>query len=256
MAEERFWEIDLLRGLAVVMMIVYHFVLNYSWLFGKVPYELFWFFFGRLTSTAFITLVGLSLTISYSRASKTTKNERKIFTKYLKRGIKILCLGLIVTVASYLWLSSGFILFGILHFIGVSIILAYPFLLFRKKFGLQNSNAVNFISAIAFIIIGLVFGTFTVAFPWLLPIGITPAVFYTYDYFPIFSWFSLVLVGLYLGNSLYPDGKRSVAMKFFERIKIENPLTKLMCFLGRHSLAIYFMHAPILILIFYIMRFL
>jgi len=256
MAEERYWEIDLLRGLAVVGMVAYHFILNYYWTFGSIPYDITWFMIGRITSITFITLVGLSLTISYSRASKRIKNGRRLFAKYLKRGLKIFCLGLIVTAASYLWLRIGFILFGILHFIGVSIILAYPFLLFGKKSGLRRSNVANLIFAITFIIAGLAFETFAVGFPWLLPIGIAPAGFYTYDYFPIFPWFSLVLIGLYLGNELYPRGERSEELKFFERIKIENPLTKLMCFLGRHSLTIYFLHAPILILVFYILRFL
>lgn len=105
---KRFWEIDFLRGIAVIMMIISNFVFDLTFFGFSYP---------------------LSLTLSYYRAKKL--KLKKLFMKYFKRGMKIFSLGLLITLTTYLYLKEGFIIFGVLHFIGVSIILAYPFLKFK-----------------------------------------------------------------------------------------------------------------------------
>ena len=230
---KRFWEIDFLRGFAVIMMLVFHFFfdLNYFGFFSFDPYW-FWKIFAYLIATIFIFLVGLSLTLSFSRVKKyKTKNELRI--KYLVRGLKIFSLGLIITFITWIFLKQGFIIFGILHFIGVSIILAYPFLKFKY---------LNLFLGIGFILIGLILQNFTFNFYYLLWLGFIPNYFYTLDYFPIFPWFGIILIGIFFGNSFYPEGKRVFNIKEFS-----NLFTKLFCFLGRHSLLIYLVHQPMLI---------
>ena len=66
----RFWEVDFLRGWAIVLMVLFHlaFDLNY---FGAQQIELtsgFWFYLARFTASLFLLLVGVSLTLSHSRA--------------------------------------------------------------------------------------------------------------------------------------------------------------------------------------------
>ena len=65
-----------------------------------------------------------------------------------------------------------------------------------------------------------------------------PANFTTLDYFPLLPWFGLMALGIYCGNLW--AGRKAVAPARSARG---------ICFLGRHSLAIYVIHQPILIVI-------
>jgi len=233
----RYWEIDFLRGIAIMMMIIFHAVFDMNY-FSSYRIDIqsgFWWFFARITASIFIFLVGVSLTLSYSRAIKERKD---LLMKYLYRGLKIFSWGLIITLITWVFFREGFIIFGILHFIGIAIILAYPFI--RHRF-LNPFFGILFIS-LGIYLTGLIFD-----FPWLIWLGFMPQNFYTFDYFPILPWFGLVLLGLFFGNLFYPEGRRRINIK-----EISNPLTKLFCFLGRHSLLIYLIHQPVLIALLYI----
>src|SRR5918911_5675876 len=110
------------------MMVVYHLTYDLD-NFGGYDIESisgFWVRFADATASAFLFLVGISLAISYSRAGA----RQGLFGKYLRRGLRIFAYGMALTVV-FLALGLGVIAFGILHLIGVSIILAYPMLRYR-----------------------------------------------------------------------------------------------------------------------------
>lgn len=232
--EKRFWEVDLLRGLAVVMMIIFHvlFDLDHFGNFDIFVGSGFWHVFAKVTASLFIVLVGISLTLSFSWTRMM--DGQNLFSKYLKRGAKIFSLGLIITIITWFAMGQNFIIFGILHFIGISIILAYPFLRFRY---------LNLFLGALIIALGLLIKRSAVTTTLLLPLGLAPASFYSFDYFPLLPWFGLVLLGIYLGNSVYPD--------FTQRFQIpdhsNHPVIRGFCLLGRNSLAIYLVHQPALI---------
>ena len=95
-------------------------------------------------------------------------------------------LGLLATLATWLYLREGFIIFGILHLIGVSVMLSVLFFRFGKY---------NILLGLLCIAGGSVTGS--VHGPlWLLPLGITPASFTSVDYTPLIPWFGAVLVGI------------------------------------------------------------
>src|SRR5665648_283411 len=130
---QRFWEIDFLRGIAIIMMVLYHLLYNLHYFahYNVNVYSGFWMYFARVTATTFIFLVGVSLSVSFSRTEKIHKDKNKLFTKYLRRGLKVFSWGLIITLVTRIFLGKAFVIFGILHLIGISIILAYPFLKLR-----------------------------------------------------------------------------------------------------------------------------
>ncbi len=231
----RFWEVDLLRGLAVVMMIVFHFFydINYLGIHEVNTSSGFWFYFARITAGLFILLVGVSLVLSSSRAEAQGKGEQ-VFMEFLKRGIWIFSLGLAVTVATYFLVGEGFIVFGILHFIGISIILAYPFL--RLK-------AWNLGLGAAAIAVGLFLQSQSVSYPWLLWLGIAPEGFYTLDYIPIFPWFGVVLIGIFLGDALYGGYRRRFILPDLSALALVSAL----CLLGQNSLFVYLIHQPLIV---------
>jgi uncharacterized membrane protein len=247
---KRFWEIDVLRGLAILMMITYHLIFDLYY-FGVFPFNIssgVWWWFARSTAFLFLFLVGISLTLSYTRAELTEQKQEKknlqektsLFPKYLKRGAKIFSLGLLITLATWIFIPEDFIVFGVLHFIGIAIILEYPFL---------NKKYLNLTLGIIFIIAGFVLAQFTVDYPWLLWVGLKPAGFITVDYFPLLPWLGVVSLGLFAGKTLYPDYKRRFHLPDLSK----NPFTGIFSFLGRHSLLIYLLHQPILIMLLYLM---
>lgn len=237
---ERFWEIDFLRGIAIIAMILFHILYDMYYL-GGYDFNLhsgIWFYFARAVASIFLLLVGISLTLSFSKAKQISKG-RNLFPKYLKRGLTIFSWGLLITVLTWLFYRHGVILFGILHFIGIAIIIAYPLL--RFKF-------LNLVLGSAFIAIGLIIKNFTVSFPWLLWLGLKPENMFTFDFFPIFPWFGVILVGIFLGNLLYPKYKRKFKLPDLSKFSI----VKLFTFLGRHSLFIFLTHQPIVVAILYL----
>lgn len=224
---KRFWEIDFLRGVAVIMMIVFHFLydLNYFAIYQTQLWSGFWLIFERITALIFIFLVGISLTLSYSKHPKVLW--------FVKRGLKIFCCGLLITIATVLFLNQGTIFFGVLHFIGVAVVLSYPFVKYTYK---------NIAIGTALIVIGLYLSTLAFNFPWLMWLGFAPSNFYTLDYFPLLPWFGVVLLGIFAGNKLYKNNKR-----LFKISEVTNPFVRFLCFIGRHSLLIYLLHQPVLI---------
>jgi uncharacterized membrane protein len=233
----RLWELDLFRGVAVVMMILYHLLYDLSY-FGGWSIDVhsgFWLHFAQATAVIFIIIVGISLTLSASKA-RTLGSTKKPFIHFFKRGLKIFSLAMAITLATYFLIGRGFIIFGVLHFIGVAIVLAYPFLELRTF---------NFFAGAVFIIIGLYLQGLAFAVPGLFWLGMVSENFYTLDYFPLFPWFGVVLLGIFLGNSLYRGHQRRVdlpdlSFSFWAR----------QCdALGRNSLLIYLVHQPALVTI-------
>ena len=130
----RFWEIDAMRGVAIITMIVYHTMWD-LWYWRVLPdvvlWEGFWKYWQRFTAGTFLILVGVSLTLVYRRERATPWPRcARIFPKFFWRGLKIFGLGMIITVVVTV-AGVGYVDFGILHLIGISTILAYPLLRFK-----------------------------------------------------------------------------------------------------------------------------
>jgi uncharacterized membrane protein len=137
----------------------------------------------------------------------------------------------------FLVFGMGVVAFGILHLIGVSIILAYPLLRYRY---------VNLFLGLSIIAVGVYIRIegLSSETSWLLPFGVVPENLVMPDYRPLLPWFGVVLLGLFAGNVVYGDGKRP-ALFAGKAPAAARPLLPL----GRNSLFIYLIHQPILILL-------
>ena len=235
----RFWEVDAARGVALLMMVLYHLVYDLDRLggYGLKSTSGFWAAFADVTALVFVFLVGLSLSISFSKAGAAPRSGGKLFGKYLRRGMRIFSYGILITLVFWA-LSFGSVIFGILHLIGVSTVLAYPLLRLR----LPNLFLSLFVIVAGAWVQAEDVGASGIFGVLLAPFGIKPEGLFMPDYRPLLPWFGIVLLGLFFGNVVYKD-RRTLAPGAPGRPAYAAPVS----FLGRHSLFIYLIHQPILI---------
>jgi len=225
----RFWEIDLLRTNAIVVMIAYHTILLIDY-FGirqttqyLYPWFYLWFTGGGGT---FIFLAGVSITIAYSRSNK--------FSPFVRRGLQIFAMGLGITLVTWLIPGPDYVQFGVLHFFGLAFMLAPLFLRFRF---------INLILGIALMIVGFQLRHIYFDVPWLFWLGLKPQGFGSImDYMPLLPWFGLFLAGMFFGKILYPQGNRRFSIPDFN-----NRFVSALTLAGRHPLGIYLAQWPAII---------
>lgn len=223
----RFWEIDFFRGVAICMMVLFHFLwdLNYFGFLQGDIYSGFWGLFQKATMSLFLLVAGVVLAISRQN------NPAAYTTKSLGRGATVFSLGLLITAFTLIFFPGQFIYFGILHLIGASIVLSVPFA------GMKKINALLGASIIA---IPALYDIRSIGQPMLVWLGFAQPM-QTLDFSPVFPWFGVVLIGIALGNFFYEKGGRRVALP-----EPKNSAAGFLQLLGKHSLLIYFTHQIIL----------
>ncbi len=238
-SSERLWEIDALRGVAIIMMVIYHFTYDLDQ-FGSFDIGANtgnWQRFANLTAFMFVSLVGVSLVLSYTRATARLADEWSLAQKYLLRGVRIFGYGMLITVAVWLFAPGGSIIFGILHLIGLSIIFAYPFLRWPKAALPVGAGL---------IVLGIFMGYPRVDFPWLVWLGFRPeGIGSMYDYRPMIPWFGVALLGISAGYLLYRNGIRRFRFPDWSHLGPVRWLSTT----GRYSLAIYLIHQPVILVV-------
>ena len=223
----RYFEIDAFRGLALICMIIYHTICCLYFFTPNVP----WFNpavqSGAPIAAAFIGIAGLSLVL----AKKPAK-------RYLLRGAELIGLGLVITLVTWIFYPSGFVVFGVLSLIGLGTILAIPFVSESVKW------IVPVIVGVVLILLGPLVAQTFLTVPYLLPLGFMPYGFNSIDYEPLIPWFGVMLLGIAAGKLLYPHGVR---IPILEKLGTGPKLLRPLCFLGRHTLIIYLAHVPVII---------
>jgi uncharacterized membrane protein len=212
-------EIDALRGMAIVGMVLFHAAFDMK-ILGILEFEPYgWplIILVRAVQFLFLGLVGVSIALS-----------GRDFKGQLGRGAWIFAWGMVVTVATAMVFPQEYIRFGVLHFIGVSIPIVRLFK--GRKFLAMGAAAVAFG-------VGKYFAHLYVDSNFLLPFGLRGDVFML-DYFPLFPWLAAPLVGLVVGEILYAkrEPTRLASLAHVPGLSA----------VGRHSLAIYLLHQPVL----------
>ena len=222
----RFWEIDLWRTGAVVVMITFHvlFLRNYFGIQYADMNHLYWLWFAGGGGT-FMFLAGLSLTITYAR--------KRSLSGLMLRGVKIFGWGVGITVLTLFIAPDEYVRFGILQFFGIAFILAPFFVRFRYV----NLAAGSGLMAIGFFVW---YHRTAFGFPWL--VWLMPYNFNTMDYWPLLPWFGLFLLGMFSGKMLYPEGNRRFHIPDFD-----GPVASVLTLPGRHPLVIYLAQWPAVI---------
>jgi uncharacterized membrane protein len=235
---QRFIEIDMLRGVAILMMIIGHILWDLDY-FGLLPINSeVYSVLQRTCPPLFFLLVGMSLIVSKKKSDRKSNNDENTYYKHLiVRGLNIFCLGMCLTIGSLIFMPEKIVFFGVLHCIGLSIVISTIFLKYKKYVP---------IFAISFISTGMIFMKIHIQNPTLfhLIIGQHSADLwsYTLDYFPMLPWFGLVLLGISIGDQLYEGTSRKFRMPDLSKYK---PI-KIFQWCGQHSLGLYLVHQPVI----------
>ena len=213
--DNRLTELDSLKALALVMMLVSNFVsdLNFFEIMDVSKGDPWWYL-ARATASLFVCISG----VSYHLANRNNTN----FMKVLKRTKKLFFWAFIITIITFFFQPDAYIQFGVLHLLALASVVAFP--LVKKP------------------ILGLLFG-FSLFFlplssePLSVWLGLREAGFFAVDYFPLNPWLGLFFISMSAAKYIYPDSKSLINISWPEK----------WLWLGRNTLLIYVFHQPFLI---------
>lgn len=228
--------IDEIRGFAILCMVVYHTFYDIVVLFSvDIPafYSPAMNLIRDLFVFGFVFISGASARLSRSN---------------LNRGLICFGLGMGMTVITLLFIPSQPILFGILHCLGICMIL-HPLLgrlvdhlpawlgvgLFLLCFLLTYQLPYRHLGIEGILSFDLPASVYQTSF--LFPIGLPSSEFFSADYFPLLPWLFAFLLGSYFGRWL----KKGNAPAWCKKAHIP-PLA----FVGRHTIWVYLLHQPII----------
>jgi uncharacterized membrane protein len=217
--------VDALRALALLAMIAYHFCYDLRYfgvLHADFEHDPLWLGARALILGAFLAIAGASLVLA-ERAGQTPIE----FWRHV--GVIGACAA-IVSAASYVMFPRTYIWFGVLHAIAVSLVIARPFV---------RHPRVALVIGTSIVIAGVAFSDPAFdnrALGWLGFMTVKP---WTEDYVPLFPWAGVAFCGIAIAHAF---ARRQVpAPAWLTRA----PRWLLWC--GRHTLAIYLLHQPVLL---------
>ncbi|MCP4317163.1 MAG: DUF1624 domain-containing protein [Hyphomicrobiales bacterium] len=229
--KQRLVLIDVARGIALLAMAVYHFTWDLEF-FGYVERGLTtyggWKIFARMIAGSFLFLVGISLVLGHGNAIR--------WRSFSIRLAMIVAAAALITGLTYYAMPDRFIFFGILHCIAVSSVLGLPFL--------RLPAAVSVVAGAAVLFAQPYLASSTFNSDALLWLGLSTVPVLSNDYVPIFPWFGPVLLGIGAAKTAQAAGVFPWLAAIYRG---GNPLGEPVAFAGRHSLAFYLLHQPILI---------
>lgn len=222
--KSRIWELDALRGVCILCVIVVHFLFDLSF-FGGLDLTLpaWYVFIQEYGGAIFVVLSGVCVTLG---------------SKSVRRGLIVFACGMLITAVTYgmyrLGMSGADVVvkFGVLHLLGVCM-LVYP--AFKKL-----PPAMLTVLGLVIAITGYAIRGVVVPQRWLFPLGLTYEGFTSSDYFPLFPQLGYFLIGAAIGKTAYRE-KRTLLPGSFQKTGI----ARFFCWCGRQSLFIYLLHQPI-----------
>lgn len=205
-------EVDALRGIAIIMMAIFHSMIIVDEIgLVSTPWSgPFWYdIFGYSTRFLFWTVFGLSIVLS-----------KRNYEGQLQRMFKLVGAAALVTLGSAVFFGEDFVRFGILHMLAA----ALPLVAWTKG---RPWGA----------LIGVIFAL--VLAPYVEPL-LYPWLFSRADYIPLFPNIAVIYGAIFVGHFMYVKGVPSP--QGLEPLGRVRPLT----WLGQHSLKFYLLHIPVL----------
>ncbi len=217
--------VDVARGLALAAMAAFHFTWDLAY-FGVVapetPFTAPMRAASHLIGGAFLALAGLSLALAHPQGFRARS--------FLKRLMRIGAAAALVSAATYAMAPTTPILFGILQCIFVASLVAAPTLTPPRPWPAL---------ALGLVLVAAPRLWVSPAFnpPWLVWLGLGTLDPPTLDWRPLMPWGGVLLLGLGLARLAPP----------LPRWQARAAPLRALAFAGRHSLAVYLIHQPVLV---------
>ena len=236
MNKKRYYLVDSFRGVALLFMLLYHTLWDLSAMFNKAPA---WFtptvdyLLQRTTAILFLSISGFSFGLG---------------RRHFKSAMRTLAGGVIVAVATYIFMPRAAAYFGVLVFLASCTLFMIPLRFLLDRISPYITAPV---SLILFILLenlrkGYIgFLQFRLKMPTSLYknlftayLGFPPKGFSSLDYFPIFPWIFLFIFG-YAVYKMISDKNRLN--------RLTSPRIPPLEWLGRHTFFIYLIHQPLIL---------
>ena len=234
---KRYHVLDVIRGITLCSMILYHAVWDLVYMFGhdwKWYRSDFAYAWQQSICWTFILLSGFCW--SFSRNP-------------LKQGLIVSAGGLLVTVVTLIVSYDSRVIFGVLNLIGASALLLIPLKRYFDKIPAILGLGLTFLMfAFTYEINNRYLGFFgmkCIELPWDLYrnlftafIGFPDPWFYSTDYFSLFPWCFLYFAGFFLYR-VWNERGRQWNVCFNKKLP-------LLTWMGKRSLIIYMLHQPVI----------
>lgn len=221
--------LDIARGVALLAMASYHLTWDLEF-FGYVEpgttAQGWWKLYARAIASSFLIMVGVSLVLAHARGIRW----RSVWPRFLM----VAAAAAAISAVTYLAMPGAFIFFGILHQIALGSLLGLAFL--RLPALLNLALAAAFVAAPHYLRAEIF------DHPLLWWLGLAPVNPHSNDYVPVFPWFGAILAGIGLAQLALRSGL-VLRLAGIAAGAWAAPLR----FAGRHSLAVYLIHQPLLI---------
>jgi len=227
--------IDIFRGLAIVLMVMFHFCYDLNYFkFAHIPLysSEFWLDFRLVIVNMFLITAGVSLALVHRDGIKWHSVKHRVVTLGLA--------SFLISLVTYFIFPHTWVYFGVIHFILLASIVGLLFVKFPK---------VALTLAIA-ILIGYFFYNFNMhpIFRYVAPVLHLP-MRHTEDLVPFIPWFSATLMGI----AIFGLGWYNWLFK--NRVfEANTPAHKFLATIGKRALLIYLIHQPLLFGLLYAVR--
>lgn len=233
----RIWEIDFLRGLAVIGMMIFHiyYVLNYKGLMALDLYSGAWNFLGNTIRNIFFLLVGVGMVLSLQRHQYKRIPIKTYYLRQIRKALLLLFIGGVITLASYLFVPESFVRYGVFSFLGTGVLLILPFI--SRPWILMIIGV--FVLSFTYVFRGHIYIDSTLGYM----LGFYPYFISSIDFFGIFPWVSALALGAFMAHFLYKKTKRTYLFP-------QNCPKVLVPFvwIGKYALWVYVLHLPLIFL--------
>ena len=236
----RFVQIDVFRGVAIIAMIFFHFTFDLSY-FGIIPSDTIhrpnWVLFQKLIAGSFIFLAGISLHLCHGSGIR--------WSHVKKRLLELGGAAFGISFTTIFVFGDFWIKFGILHCILVCSVmgLVYVHCSFSVILGITVA-----LGAFVFFVRTPI--DLPVEFQWLIE---TQLPHYSLDYSPVIPWILVFSCGILSSKA---KSVLNLNLPSFHKAFWDTTVISIFAFIGRSSLVIYIIHQPILFLSFYVYKYL
>lgn len=182
--KERYYALDILRGLSILLMIFHHFAVDLigngllpAWLCDNPLFNTV----QPVFASGFIAMSGASSRFGHSN---------------FRRGLKICAAALVISIVTFFLGEGMFIRFGILHFLGVMSLLYALIGPWFDKLRIPGG-----VWLVLWLVCYLIF-PIRAGVSWLWPLGFVTPGFRSADYYPLLPWAFMYFFGVWAAEPI------------------------------------------------------